>query len=460
VLVPAGSVFEILSATTGARLFSYDTGAQIYAAPSIADGLIYVSNIDGEMFAFGLPTRKARVPADPTCPHGFTCQRIGSASAPGREAGAASCTRGPCAAAAGDGSLKIFAAGAGVNGTSDSFRLISKPTTGTDQVVARIDTQPAAAGSQVGIMIRQRRDPGSPYYAVLEEPNHQLVVQYRTAFGGATSQAHSETGPKLPVYLMIQRHGDLLEAATSSDGKTFTLVPGAEMTVPMPARSLAGVAVSSGAAGRLVRAVVSKVSVGRPTTTPRPYPSAHPCPTGYSCADIGDPALVGDQSLAGTTWTLSGSGFDIWATSDQFHFVWQPVTANASVSARVTSVSNTSPNSKAGVMLRAGTGAAAAWYGVFVTPGDGIEVQYRSQAGDICAQNANPAGGPPQYLRVADSGGVFTAYASADGVNWTPISGSATPLPDLSGPLIGGIALGAHDAQAVATATFTSVSIS
>jgi hypothetical protein len=213
----------------------------------------------------------------------------------------------------------------------------------------------------------------------------------------------------------------------------------------MPAKSLGGVAVSAGAQGRAVSAVVSNISVGRPTTTPAPYPSAHPCPSGYSCADIGDPAIVGDQQLSAGKWTLGGGGFDIWALSDQFHFVWQPVSAAASVSARVTAVSDTSSNTKAAV---------------FVTPSNGIEVQYRSEDGDICAQSANPAGTVPQYLRVTRNGDLFTAYSSADGVNWTPISGSAVPLPELAGALIGGIALGSHDAQALATASFDSVSIS
>jgi hypothetical protein len=63
------------------------------------------------------------------------------------------------------------------------------------------------------------------------------------------------------------------------------------------------------------------------------------------------------------------------------------------------------------------------------------------------------------YLRVTRSGDVFTAYTSANGTDWTPISGSAVPLPDLSGALIGGIALCAHDGQALATASFADVSI-
>jgi outer membrane protein assembly factor BamB len=458
-LVPAGTIFEVLSAKTGARLYSYDTGSLIYAGVSAADGKFFVSNTAGEMIAFGLPKTKPHTPADRNCPGGFTCQAIGRASPSGHEA---SCADGACAAtAARHGRLTISAGGSGVGGTSDRFRLVSAPTNGTDQVVARVESQPSAAGSQVGTMIRQRSDADSPYYALLEEPGHRLVVEYRTAFAGATSEVYSAVGPRLPLYLMIQRHGDILEAATSRNGRTYTLVPGTDATVPMPAKSLGGVAVSAGAQGRAVSAVVSNLSVGSPTTTPAPSPSAHPCPPGYSCADIGNPSIVGDQQLSGSKWTLSAGGFDIWAISDQFHFVWKSVSGpTASVSAEVTSVSNTSPDTKAGVMLRLGTNPAAAWYAVFVTPGNGIEVEYRSEDGDICAQTVNPAGTAPLYVMVTSNGGLFTAFTSPDGANWTPIGGSAVPLPDLTGSLIGGIALTSHDGDALATASFNSVSIS
>jgi hypothetical protein len=157
---------------------------------------------------------------------------------------------------------------------------------------------------------------------------------------------------------------------------------------------------------------------------------------------------------------LHGGGFDIWATSDQFHFVWKPAGSAATVSARVTAETEPSPNTKAGVMLRLGSGAAAPWYAVFVTPGLGIQVQYRDEAGDISAQAANPAGSAPVFLRVARNGEVFTAYTSADGRAWTAINGSAVPLPNMTGRLLGGIALGSHDGQALAAATFDNVSIS
>ncbi len=120
-------------------------------------------------------------------------------------------------------------------------------------------------GGQAGVMIRQSSDPGSPYYAVLAEPGDTLSVQYRTAFDGPTTVATTTTDAGLPLYLMVQRVGDTLQAATSENGSFWTLVPGSNASVAMPAVSLAGLAVSSGTNGTAATASFSALSIGTPT---------------------------------------------------------------------------------------------------------------------------------------------------------------------------------------------------
>lgn len=447
VLDGGGSVLEVLDATTGARVYSYDTGAQIYAGPSVADGVIYTGNTNGQVLAFALPsTPPASPPPDPNCPSGYTCQDIGGATPAGSEAVSGS-------------TWSVTAGGAGVGSTPDQFRMISEPTSGDNQVTAEVTGQPVGGGSQVGVMIRQSNDPGSPYYAVYEEPGNTLMVASRTAWGGASSVTYNKVGPAEPVYLMIQRSGDALQAATSTNGTSYTLIPGTNATVPMPAASLAGVMVSSGTQGTSGTATVADVTVGSPTVTPQPAPSADPCPSGWSCQDIGNPALVGDQTLSGGTWTVSGAGGDIWASSDQFHDVWQSEPGDATVSAQVASQSDTDPSAKAGVMLRGGTDPGAAYYAAYVTPGNGIVVQYRDTDGGIAAQQATLSGAVPAYLEVARSGTTFTAYTSTNGSTWTPVPDSTVSLPNLSGTILAGLAVTSHNTGTVGSATFSGVTV-
>src|SRR5262249_12620626 len=149
----------------------------------------------------------------------------------------------------------------------------------------------------------------------------------------------------------------------------------------LPQTLLSGVAVSSGVNGTASTAVVDVVALEPPGPAASPQPPASPCPTGWSCRDIGNPAMVGDQNLSSGTWTVPSGGNDIWDASDQFHFVWQRLAADGTVSARVASQTNTGPWAKAGVMLRQTADAGSAYYALEVTPGNGIVVQYRAVGG-------------------------------------------------------------------------------
>ena len=138
--------------------------------------------------------------------------------------------------------------------------------------------------------------------------------------------------------------------------------------------------------------------MGLPGVPPSPSPPATPCPAVWSCADVGNPALVGDQSLATGSWAIQGAGTDISSYSDQFHFVWQSLTNNGTISARVATQANTSGTAKAGVMLRQSTNAGAAYYGAFVTAANGIVVQDRTAQGQHTDVVGSLAGACAQRL--------------------------------------------------------------
>src|SRR5262249_60107816 len=76
---------------------------------------------------------------------------------------------------------------------------------------------------------------------------------------------------------------------------------------------------------------------------------------------------------------VSGSGADIWGSSDSFQFVSQPVNGNVDIVGRVTAEQNTHAFGKAGLTIR-GSPAAGSWHVLLdVLPGDGIEFLTRSQ---------------------------------------------------------------------------------
>jgi hypothetical protein len=144
--------------------------------------------------------------------------------------------------------------------------------------------------------------------------------------------------------------------------------------------------------------------------------------------------------------------------------VSQPLAADGTVTAHVTAQQNTSPWAKAGPMIRATSDPGSAYYGVFVTPGNGIAMQWRTAQGAATSQ-VTTTRTVPAYLRVArytTSGTspqtLFTAYISADGVNYTAIPGSTEALP-ITGPALGGAALTSHSQGVPETVTLDSLAV-
>ncbi len=62
----------------------------------------------------------------------------------------------------------------------------------------------------------------------------------------------------------------------------------------------------------------------------------------WQYGDIGAVGLAGSPSYASGTYTVAGSGSDIWGTADAFQFNCQEMTGDGAIVARVVSVQNTS----------------------------------------------------------------------------------------------------------------------
>ena len=89
---------------------------------------------------------------------------------------------------------------------------------------------------------------------------------------------------------------------------------------------------------------------------------AAPIPSPWVAQDIGAPAVSGSSSYDSIqkTFTVSAAGSDVWGASDQFRFVYQQVTGDVDIVARVDSLLQTDQWSKAGVMIRSSLAAGAA----------------------------------------------------------------------------------------------------
>ncbi|MFZ0128929.1 MAG: hypothetical protein WAL77_05835 [Candidatus Dormiibacterota bacterium] len=372
------------------------------------------------------------------CPSPWMCGDIGAVSAPG------SALMSP------GGAWTLQGDGNDINGTGDQFFFAAQTLTGNGNISAHVTSQTDTnAWAKTGVMLRASTDPGSVEYSALLTPGNGILVAYRTATGGTTSTV--KVGGVVPTYLKVARAGSTYTAYTSTDGMTWTLIPGSTKTLTMPSNAFEGLAVTAH-----TNAVLSSVDMDNVVVNGTSGPPPPTCPSGWTCQDIGSPAVAGSATSSGGTWTIAGAGSDIHGTADQFQFDYQSLAGSGTMSAHVISQADTNSWAKAGVMIRASTDPGAIAYTLLVTPGQGIVVQDRTAQGGQDNRIDTVSGTVPAYLRVERSGTTFTAYTSADGATWTLVPGSTVTL-SVSGPMLQGLAVSSHNSTALCTVTMDAV---
>jgi galactose oxidase len=175
-------------------------------------------------------------------------------------------------------------------------------------------------------------------------------------------------------------------------------------------------------------------------------------PSPWVSGDVGAATPAGSASFANGVFTVSGGGNDIWGTLDQFQYVDQPLTGDATITARVTSQTNSAGWAKAGVMIKQSTSSGSPYALLAVTPGNGIAFQY--------GFNADVGGGaysfPGAWLRLTRKGSVITAYSSSDGSTWVQVGAATVNATD---PVTIGLFVCSHNAASLSTATFDNVTV-
>jgi glucosylceramidase len=183
-----------------------------------------------------------------------------------------------------------------------------------------------------------------------------------------------------------------------------------------------------------------------------------PLPLPWTSADIGFVGLTGGSSFSSGTFTLNGSGNDIWNNTDAFHYVEQPVGGTCEIRARVVSVQNTDPWAKAGVMLRETAAAGARNATVVVTPGNGVAFQVRASTGAASTSTVLVGITAPCWVRlVRGPGNVFAGYYSSDASNWIQIGANAT-IP-MGNNAMAGLSVTAHNNASNCVSVLDNVSV-
>ena len=187
----------------------------------------------------------------------------------------------------------------------------------------------------------------------------------------------------------------------------------------------------------------------------------------------GNPASVGSFVEAPVgTYTMTGSGSDIWNNADEFHYAFKTLTGVGSIQVRVLSVDNTDPWAKAGVMIRETLEPGSKFAAVYMTPTNadgtatnGCRFQGRTDADGPATSDTTVATAEqmaitaPYWIKLdRDFAGNFRGYYSSDGVTWQSMSWNPHPIAMNSNVYIG-LVLTSHNAAVTCEAGFSDVVI-
>jgi len=151
-------------------------------------------------------------------------------------------------------------------------------------------------------------------------------------------------------------------------------------------------------------------------------------PVPWTTNAIGSITAATSATYWNGTFTVNGSGANISGKNDNFWFVDQPATNDATIIARVASQSSTNTSARAGIMMRESlaTGSRVVFIGLVPT-NQAQWVRRSSTSGNSSSTTVNGKAAP-YWMKLTRSGNTFTGYISGDGSNWSQLASASITM--------------------------------
>ncbi|MFZ0581170.1 MAG: hypothetical protein WA690_21730 [Candidatus Acidiferrales bacterium] len=190
--------------------------------------------------------------------------------------------------------------------------------------------------------------------------------------------------------------------------------------------------------------------------------SATPAPVGMfqNHQDIGTVLHAGSvvYDSATKTYTVSGSGENMWLAADDFQFAWKQVSGDVALTADISFLGGGgNEHRKAVLMLRQSLDADSVYADVALHGNGLTSLQYREEKGAATHEIQSNISAP-RRLRIEKRGEYAYVLLSAARDGEPQPSGTDMRIP-LHGKFYVGIGVCAHDKDAVAKATFANVDL-
>lgn len=340
------------------------------------------------------------------------------------------------------GAFSISASGRDIWNQQDEFHYAFQSLHGDGTITARVtslvDTDPWA---KAGVMLRDSLADGSRFAMMGTSAMNGAAFQRRTtAYNEPDNTSISEI--QAPYWLKVVRSGGTYTGYQSPDGTNWVQMY--SINVTMASSAYIGLCVTSHNNSNSNTATFDNITVTGGSGT-------------WANSDIGSVGIAGTASLASGTYTVHGSGSDIWGSADQCQYVYQTVSGDCEIKARVVSLQNTDGWAKAGLMIRESLSANAVNTSALVSSMNGTLFQWRGSSGGSTTSQAGAGTIVPYWVRLTRSGSTITGYGSTDGTNWRQV-GSLTM--SFGTDVFVGLACTSHRDGTITTAAFDNVTLS
>lgn len=192
---------------------------------------------------------------------------------------------------AANGTYTIRASGSDIWGASDQFHYTYRTLSGDGSLTARVvSLENTHSWAKSGVMIRESLDADSRHFMTLITPGNGVSVHGRSSTGG-NSFHNTISGNSAPIWLKVEREGDILRGHYSYDGANWTLIRERD-DMPMGENVYVGIAVTSRNNSTLTESVVGSIAVeskGKGASSYRDWMKE----AGFTATEIDDPLLGG-----------------------------------------------------------------------------------------------------------------------------------------------------------------------
>jgi hypothetical protein len=152
-------------------------------------------------------------------------------------------------------------------------------------------------------------------------------------------------------------------------------------------------------------------------------------PLPWQVADLGKTGLTNQASYESGRFTLRGTGL-LAGTSDCGSYVWQTLSGDGEITARLTTPGDTDRRSKMGVMIRDSLASNSKHVFMGMDGGGGLCWMRRNNTGGSTSITTmkGTVTPPNVWLRLVRKGKTVSAYSSANGLKWTLVGSQTTTM--------------------------------